>query len=252
MNEARIVKDEYEAATHKYNKSNSISGLAVMFFMYLPLLLVLIFIDDLFPPTYNLVAGDTTQTCAEHHLWSGIGFGFILLFSSILPITCLVFYNNRLRRNLRLNCPLCDTFIGMENQSIHILKTGMCKQCKEILFEGEFASKEEALQYYHQLEVDDNQTTKSQMKFTSRFAILASILTLIPSLMIYFWTKRINESMGVAGPSIGKFLFPPLIVSLIFGVLSKLILKDCVRRDEELKKEAHEITLLSLKTDNKK
>lgn len=244
MNEAQLVKDEYEAAVRKYNKSTSISGFIMMLFMLLPPLLGLIFIEDLYER-------DTTQSCTEHHLWIGIGLGLYLLISFILPITCVIFYDNRLKRNLKLNCPLCDTFIGMENQSIHISKTGMCHQCKEMLFEGELASKEEALQYYYQLEVDENQKTKAEMKFTARFSILASILTLILSLMIYLWTKRINESMGEAGPSIGKFLFPFLIVSLFIWFLSRLILKDCERRDEELRKTAHEMNFLSLKTEDK-
>ncbi|WP_145171833.1 hypothetical protein [Gimesia aquarii] len=139
----------------------------------------------------------------------------------------------------------------MERTSDHILKTGMCHQCKEMLFEGELASKEEALRYYYQLEVDENQKTKSEMKGITRFTFIVSILALIPSLLIYVWMAKIKESMGEAVPSVFGYLVFFLIFPPIFWFLSRISLKECERRDEELRKTALEMTFHNLKTEDK-
>lgn len=251
MSKAQFVKDEYEAAVRKFNKSTYLAlYITFGFILFSTFGYMLISINS--SSIFFVAKSDLTQPSAKYQILLLLGIGFFFLVSCILPVICLFYYDNRLRRNPTLHCPVCDAFLGMEHISALIIKTGMCHQCKEMLFEGEFVSKEEALQHYHQLKVDANQRTKSEMKGITRFTFLASSLALILSLLIYVWMKRINVSMGEEVPSVFGYLVLFLIFPPILWFCSRLILKDCVRRDEELKKEAHEISLLSLKTDNKK
>lgn len=124
----------------------------------------------------------------------------------------------------------------MERTSTHILKTGMCRQCKEMLFEGEFATKSEILQYYHQLKVDANQRSKSAMKITPRFIILTTTFSITSTLLIYAWMKSLNESLREPSPSVFAYLAPFLLMAVVICVLVKQSLKECERIDEELRK----------------
>ena len=253
MSEISSFKDEYQAAVRRYNKSTYLTLYITGGFILLSPF-SLMFINIGHSSIFFVAENDLTQTGADYQMW--LELGLFLLITFIIPVIYLFYYDNRLRRNPTLHCPLCDAFLGMEHISALVSKTGMCPECKEMLFEGEFATKEEAFQYYHQLNVDANQRYKSEMKGISRFTLIVSFLALIPTLLIYTWLKSIIESVGGesmkdAVPSTYGLLVPFLIIPLIFWILEKFSLKECERCDEELKQTAHEMDSLSLKTDSK-
>lgn len=250
MSKAQLAKDEYEAAIRKFNKSTYFALYITLGFILLSTFgYMLISINR--SSIFFVAKSDLTQPGTKHQILLLLGIGLYIFVSLILPVTCLFYYDNRLRRNPRLHCPLCDAFLGMEHISALIIKTGMCHQCKEMLFEGAFTSKEEAHRYYYQLEVNENQKTKSEMEGITRFTFIVSILTIIPSLLIYVWMAKIKESMGEAVPSVFGYLVFFLIFPPIFWFLSRISLKECERRDEELRKTAHEMNFHNLKTEDK-
>ncbi|WP_339686657.1 hypothetical protein [Gimesia maris] len=113
----------------------------------------------------------------------------------LLPVILFVWYLIRLCSNPRLKCPLCSTPLYNQRKE-HLLTTGMCPHCRQIIMAGTLSSAEAIHEYYAEQGLKIKRLEIVNMKSGARISFWSAFLILPLSIPMYYWMKSLEEVLG--------------------------------------------------------
>ncbi|WP_417381399.1 hypothetical protein [Gimesia sp.] len=113
----------------------------------------------------------------------------------LLPVILFVWYLIRLSRNPWLKCPLCFKPLNVQRKE-HLLTTGMCLHCRQIIIAGTLSSEEAAHEYYAEQKLIREREDISTSKELARTTFWMAFLILPLSIPLYYWMKSLEEVLG--------------------------------------------------------
>lgn len=117
----------------------------------------------------------------------------IVLF--LLPFILLFWYGISLCRNPWLKCPLCSDPLYNQRKE-HLLTTGMCPHCRQIIMQGALPSAEAAHAYYAEQNLKSKRLEIVNLKSGARISFWSSFLVLPLAIPMYFWINSLQDVLG--------------------------------------------------------
>ncbi|HAW30495.1 MAG TPA: hypothetical protein DCY03_20625 [Planctomycetaceae bacterium] len=165
----------------------------------------------------------------------------IMLF--LLPIILFFWYLFRICSNSCLKCPLCSVPLYHQLKE-HLLTTGMCPHCRQIIMAGTLPSAEAANAYYAEQKIIRQREDIIGSKNLARTTFWSAIIILPLSIPMYYWMKSLEEVLGQETSYGGvKAIFFMSAVLILLSVFCKRSGKRRERKlNEKLRQEesAHE------------
>lgn len=149
----------------------------------------------------------------------------------LFPIVAFIWYGISLCRNPWLKCPLCSRPLYHQRKE-HLLTTGMCPHCRQIIMAGTLPSAEAANAYYAEQKKIRQREEIIGSKNLARTTFWSAIIILPLSIPMYYWMKSLEEVLGQEASFGGvKAIF---FMSAVLILLSVFCKRSGKRREQRL------------------
>ena len=119
----------------------------------------------------------------------------VVMVLLLLPLTFFAWDLIRVSRDSRLKCPHCSGPL-LDQRKEHLLTTGMCLHCRQIIMQGTLPSAEAAHAYYAEQNLKSKRLEIVNMKSGARISFWAAFLVLPLAIPMYFWINSLQDVLG--------------------------------------------------------
>lgn len=119
----------------------------------------------------------------------------VIMMLLLLPLTFFAWDLIRVSRDSRLKCPLCTGPL-YDQRKEHLLTTGMCLHCRQIIMQGTLPSPEAAHAYYAEQKLKSKRLEIVNMKSGARISFWSAFLVLPLAIPVYYWINSLQDVLG--------------------------------------------------------